>query len=187
MGKLSDILGNGSGDKLRAAWSDTQAADEFEPLPAGTYVARVVSGELFTSRTNGTPGYKLAFKVLEGEHAGRQVWLDVWLTEAALPMAKRDLAKLGVVRLEQLEAPLPRGIRCSVRVALRTADDGTKFNVVRSFEVVGIDPPDVDPFAPAASSGSTTTTPLVNLDAEPTTSNVEGTETPPAGPERIPF
>ena len=55
-----------------------------------------------TSKTKGTPGYKLAFRVLEGDHQGRQFWHDVWLTPAALPMAKRDLAKLGVTALEQL-------------------------------------------------------------------------------------
>lgn len=192
MGRLSDILGNGSGDKLRAAWGDTKAAGDFEPLPNGTYVARIVAGELGMSRTNSTPGYKLTFKVLEGEHAGRQFWHDVWLTEAALPMAKRDLAKLGVSTLEQLEAPLPKGIRCAVKLALRSGDDGTTFNRVRSFEVVGIDPPDVDTFAPSvavASSGSMDAGPGTNPDAEPPgTTQGEGTDPPPAdGTEPIPF
>ncbi|MGB1885124.1 MAG: hypothetical protein ACPHUF_14565, partial [Gammaproteobacteria bacterium] len=40
--------------------------------------------------------FKLTFRVLEGEHEGRQFWHDVWLTAAALPMAKHDLAKLGI-------------------------------------------------------------------------------------------
>ena len=64
-------------------------------------------------------------------------------------MAKRDLAKLGVTALEQLERPLPPGIRCRVKLTLRNDDDGSEYNRVKTFEVVGIDPPEVDPFAPA--------------------------------------
>jgi hypothetical protein len=148
MGKLSDILRNGSGDSLRRAWETTEAAGDFASLPAGHYVARITAGELFTAKTNGTAGYKLAFRVLEGDYVGRKCWYDIWLTEAALPMAKRDLAKLGVTDLEQLERPLPKGIRAKAHVTLRKADDGTEFNRVKSFEVIGIDPPDNDTFAP---------------------------------------
>jgi len=145
---LSDILHEGDRRSLARAWGETQAAEDFAPLPTGEYVARIVGGELFTSKTKGTAGYKLAFRVLEGDHQGRQFWHDVWLTPAALPMAKRDLAKLGVTTLEQLEQPLPSGIRCKVKVVLRRDDDGAEYNRVKHFEVVGIDPPEVDAFAP---------------------------------------
>ncbi len=148
---LSDILREGDRQNLSRAWGETQAAEDFAPLPPGEYIARIVGGELATSRTKGTPSYKLTFKVLEGEHQGRQFWHDVYITPAALPMAKRDLAKLGVTALEQLERPLPPGIRCKVKLALRRDDDGTEYNRVRTFEVIGIDPPDVDPFAPVNS------------------------------------
>ena len=148
MGKLSDILNNGDGEQLRQAWNSTEAAEEFAPLPSGEYVARIIAGELITSRTNATPGYKLTFKVLEGEHAGRQFWHDIWLTPAALPMAKRDLGKLGVTSLDQVEQPLPPGIRCSVKLVLRRDDDGSEYNRVRRFDVLGIDEPESDAFAP---------------------------------------
>jgi hypothetical protein len=149
--RLSDILANGGdADDMKRLWESTEAAGELAPLPAGEYVAHVVGGELSASRTNATPGYKLTFKVCEEPFEGRQFWHDCWLTPAALPQSKRDLGKLGVVSLEQLEQPLPRGIRCKVKLALRRDDDGTERNRVRSFEVVGIDPPDDDPFAPGA-------------------------------------
>ncbi len=146
--RLSDIL-NGGAERLRDTWEHTQAAADFAPLPAGTYTARVVSGELFTAKS-GTPGYKLAFRVLEGEHAGRQFWHDLWLTAAALPMTKRDLGKLGVTSVEQLETPLPAGIRCNVKLTLRRDDDGTEYNRVRAFDVTGIDSADDTDFAPNA-------------------------------------
>jgi len=155
MGKLSDILADGRGDELRRKWNDTEAAEDYAPLPNGEYVARIIAGELFIGKTNGTPGYKLAFKVLEGDHASRQFWHDIWLTPAALPMAKRDLGKLGITALEQLERPIPPGIRCSVKLALRRDDDGSEYNRVCRFDVLGIDEPERDAFAPADESEST--------------------------------
>jgi hypothetical protein len=169
--RLTDIL-NGGADALRRQWSDTTAADDFKPLPSGQYVARIVSGELFTSRSNHTPGYKLTFRVLEGEHAGRQFWHDLWLTPAALPMTKRDLAKLGVAAVEQLEQPLPHGIRCKVKLALRRDDDGTENNRVRSYEVLGVDSIDDDDFAPTG----TPTEPRPIQPATAATAELEGVE-----------
>ena len=151
MGKLSDILSAGNGGNINELWNSTTAADDFGPLPGGSYICRLTSGELRTART-GTPEYVLTFKVLDGDHKGRQVWHSLYLTPAALPMAKRDLAKLGVASLEQLEQPIPQGIRCKVRVVLRRDDDETERNRVRSFEVLGVDPPEVHPFAPADST-----------------------------------
>src|SRR5690242_20744099 len=94
--KLSDILGAaGNGGNFDSLWHRTAAADDFGPLPAGEYTFRILSGELFTSK-RGTPGYKLALEVSEGGHEGGRAWHDLWLTPAALPMTKRDLAKIGV-------------------------------------------------------------------------------------------
>jgi hypothetical protein len=128
-------------------WEQTDAAPEMSPLPKGEYTAAVESGALFNAKS-GTAGYKLAFLVTEpAEYKGRKLWHDVWLTPAALPMAKRDLAKLGVTQPDQLERPIPEGIIVRLRVALRTGDDGREFNVVTRFDVVSIDPPD-EPFSP---------------------------------------
>ena len=146
--RLTDILHGGERDAIASAWQTTEAAEEFAPLPAGEYIAHVTSGELFTSKSNHTPGYKLTFKVIEGEHEGRHFWTDCWLTEAAIAMSKRDLGKLGVTSIDQLEQPLPQGIRVKAKLALRRDEDGTEYNRVRSFEVLGIDEPERDAFAP---------------------------------------
>jgi hypothetical protein len=146
--KLADILQlDGGRDTLKQVWDQTEAASDFTPLPAGDYTCRVQSGEPFNAPKKGTPGYKLTFEVTEGEHAGRRVWHDLWLTGPALPMTKRDLAKLGVTRLEQLDQPLPVGILVRVKLALRRDDDGNEHNKVRSFESIGIEPGDT--YAPA--------------------------------------
>jgi hypothetical protein len=146
---LSDILLNGERESLSRAWGETKAAEDYgTPLPASDYTCHLVSADLFNAQTKGTPGVKLAFKVIDGEHVGRRVWHDCWLTPAALAQSKRDLLKLGIDRLERLEQPLPQGIRCVVRVTLRKDDDGNPFNRVKTFTVVGIDEPEKDAFAP---------------------------------------
>ncbi len=141
--KLSDILSlNSDRERLQSAWRETKAAAEFAPLPPGEYPFRILSGELFTSKSRGTPGYKLALEVTEGEFEGRRAWVDLWLTPAALPMSKRDLAKIGVTDLEQLEQPLPAGILLKGKLALRRDDDGNESNRLVRFECIGIEPGD---------------------------------------------
>lgn len=145
---LSDILRGNGRESMEKAWGETTAADEMGTLPAGEYVAHIIGGELTTSRRNETPAYHMSFKVIEGEFAGRRFWNDLWLTPAALPMTKRDLAKIGVTSLEQLEKPLPRGIRVKAKLSLRRDDDGNERNRLVTFSVVGVDVPEVDDFAP---------------------------------------
>lgn len=148
--RLTDILANGQCGNLRDAWNQTEAAADFAPLPAGAYECHVHSVELFNART-GTPGVKIRFDVREGEHAGRALFHDCWLTPAALPQTKCDCLKLGLDSLDKLEsAAVPPGrIRCKVRIALRRDDDGTERNRVTRFDVLRVDEPERDPFAPA--------------------------------------
>lgn len=150
MGKLSDILNTGNGRNIDELWNTTTAANDFAPLPRGTYICRLNSGKLRQART-GTPEYVLTFKVLDGEQKGRQVWHSLYLTPAALPMTKWHLAKIGVTAPAQLEHPVPKWLRCKVQVVLRRDDDGSERNRVRTFEALGIDVPEVDPFAPEPS------------------------------------
>ncbi len=168
--KLSDILA-GSTDSLRRQWDSTKAADDFRPLPTGTYTAHVQAVELFNART-GTAGIKVTFKVAEGEHVGRLVWHDLWLTPAALPQTKRDCLKLGLDSIDKLESASiePGRIRCRVRVALRRDDDGTEHNKVRGFDVLGVDdPPSVDdPDFPPDTPAETVEDDAVPVDAAAT-------------------
>lgn len=133
--RLRDIVRGNAADFNRT-WNETEASSGFDPLPPGVYRALITDGRLFTSKTNATPGFKITFEVIDPPHAGRKVWHDVWLSSKALSMAKAELAKLGVVRADQLEQPLPTGLIADVQVVVRTADDGTTFNRVRSFKVV---------------------------------------------------
>lgn len=145
---LSEILAAGGVIQLRRHWDEAKPADDYgKPLPRGEYLARIVMGELFNSRVNHTPGYKITFEIAEGEYAGRRIWHDIWLSEAALPRAKRDLGKLGITAIDQLEQSFPAVIRCRVKLALQKDDDGSERNRVVNFEVLGFDTPELDPFA----------------------------------------
>lgn len=141
------LSGGFGDDDFGNLWDATEAADDRGPIPAGTYEARILSGERFEARS-GTPGYKLAFEIRDGEFQGRRVWLDLWLSKAALPYTKAALAKIGVTRPEQLSEPIPPGIIARVRVALRKSDDGAEFNTVKAFDVLRVEQPEPDPFAP---------------------------------------
>ncbi len=146
---LSEILAGKTGpQQLQDLWEQTISAPEYTLLPRGDYTAIIVAGELFNSKTNDTPGYRLTFEVLEGEYVGRRLFHDLWLTKPAMAMTKRDLEKLGVTSLDQLNKPLPPGIRCNLHVVVRKDDDGNERNRVIGFQVVGYDPPEPDPFAP---------------------------------------
>ena len=150
---LVDVLHGTSRDELARQFDEAEAAGDMVTLPRGDYRCRVTDGELVTSK-GGTPGYTLTFTVSDGDNKGRKLWHTAWLTQAALPMTKRDLAKLGVVSLDMLERPLPAGIVCDVRVVVRADDDGVERNRVVSFAVVEVlaDPTADDDFASPLSS-----------------------------------
>jgi hypothetical protein len=145
---LVDVLNGTARAELARQFDEAEAAGDMLPLPRGEYRCRVTDGELVTSKS-GTPGYTLTFTVDDGEHKGRRLWHSAWLTPAALPMTKRDLAKLGVTSLDMLDRPLPAGIVCDVKVVLRVDDDGVERNRVVSFNVVEVlaDPTGDDDFA----------------------------------------
>jgi hypothetical protein len=76
--RLSDILANGSGQNIRDLWETTQSAGEMGPAPPGEYICHIVAGELETSRSNATPGYKLTFRVVEGDLVNREAYLSAF-------------------------------------------------------------------------------------------------------------
>ena len=148
--KLTDILRAGKSTWLEQTdWSKGERAVDFgKPVPTGLYAARIISGELSEART-GTPSFKLTFEISEeGPHKGRKVWHDIWLTDAAKKQALRDFDKLGIKNLKQLEGGLPAILKAKIRVIVHQNDKGIEYNVIRSFEVIGIEPVEPDPFAP---------------------------------------
>lgn len=128
-------------DDLAAAFDSAETAAELEPIPAGRYVARLTEGDFITSG-RGTKGYQLAFEMLEGEHEGRKAWATYWLSPRALPYSKKELARVGITRYEQMSTP-PVGKQFKVRIALREGQDGRLHNEVKDVETLADAPPTV--------------------------------------------
>lgn len=144
VGPLADAL-----DQFDAA----TAADEFGPLPRGSYVCLAVRGQVTAAQT-GTAGYGVEFKVIEGEHANRRLWRTWYFTPAAMTYTKRDLAKFGLDSKAKLLQPFPADrLVFKVTVTTRTGDDGTERNELTRLELLRVQEPEADPFAPAAEGG----------------------------------
>lgn len=87
--------------------------------------------------------------MIEDEYIGRRLWWDKYFTTAALPYTKRDLAKLGIDSKAKLLAPFPANrFVCKLTVALRKDDDGTERNEIKNLELLRVQEPAVEPFAP---------------------------------------
>lgn len=129
---IREVSGKAQSQSWADAWNTTEAAGLYAPLPTGKYTARAICGELGNNR-KGTPRYRVDFEITEGEHVGRRLAHEFYLTPAALPLSKRDLGILGIERPEQMGQPL-RPVRVVLRVALRADDDGTEYNLVRGIE-----------------------------------------------------
>lgn len=181
--RLSDILTNGSGED---DWQNVEAAKDFEPLPAGKYICHIVQSKLETVGKNATPSYTLTFKVIEGDYLGRKIWHNIWLTEGAKPKAKRDLQKLGFTSFAQCELPIPKFIRCECKLVVHRDDNGNERNKLKTFDVIGIDKPEDDPFAPGAVASSPTE-PAPTLPAEAATLPLQTQATEGSNQNAIPF
>lgn len=179
-GKFSGIVNGGGGnfDNIFDGWDEVQSADDFgTPIPAGRYVCIWRKAEMTTSK-KGTPSYKLTLEVETGDHAGRKVWFDIWLTAASRNIAKRDLEKLGITNpREQLKQPIPKWLRLQVQVGLQADDSGIERNSVLAFKVLEKITPEADPFAP----DDATTTPAGSV--EPIGSKLETPDADPFAPE----
>ena len=179
-GKFSGIVNGGGGnfDNIFDGWDEVQSADDFgTPIPAGKYVCIWRKGELTASK-KGTPSYKLTLEVESGDHAGRKIWFDIWLTVASRTIAKRDLEKLGITKpKEQLKQPIPKWLRLQVTVGLQADDSGIERNSVLFFKVLERIQPEADPFAP----DDATTTPAGSV--LPIGNKVETPEADPFAPE----
>lgn len=147
MNDIRNIL-NGQGgddsdwlDRLDEEFQRTEAAsDGGVVLPAGTYVMRAV-GRLKQSRIKQTNFFELELTVADGGRAGRKIWHAIWLTPDALPLARRDLDKLGIKSLKELRGTLPSWLlEASVRV--RVDDNGEQRNHIRRFKLLEVLPAD---------------------------------------------
>ena len=132
---LMDII-RGDIQQLTPIWNDTQAADDYKPVPAGSYRCRIVEGKTILSKKR-TPGYRLTFEIVEGEHKGNRLFNVIWLTPNAIHLAKRDLPKVGINSPEEvMDKVFLKEVHADVVVGRLKGDDGLPYNRVRQFDPV---------------------------------------------------
>ena len=144
------VGGNSNGDDFGDAFEafDNAPSEPTEPIPPGKYEVDVLRSELKRAKT-GTPLYRLSLSVHDGEHAGRKLWRDYFLTENAVAISRRELARLGIESSAQMRQPLPVGLIALAVVGIEQDDrTGERRNTVVSVTKLRIDPPAADPFAP---------------------------------------
>ncbi len=150
---LTSILAGGAGgnnNDIFDQFDTIEAADDFGPLPRGVYTAVAVGGQKGKAQT-GTECYTIEFRVIEGEYASRRLWLSKYFTEAALPHTKRELSKFGIDSKAKLNRPFPADrFVCRLTVVLRKDDAGIERNEIRNVEVIRVQEPQADPYAPTA-------------------------------------
>lgn len=116
---------------LAADFDNAESAERLAPLPAGEYQARAVDARLDESR-RGTPFFGMRLEIVAGEHTGRRLVMKWYLSGAAMPYSKRDLAALGITSFAMLrQGCVPRGL-VRLRVALRAGDNGGQYNEVKA-------------------------------------------------------
>ena len=86
---------------------------------------------------------------MEGDHQGRQFWHDVLADAGRSADGKAGPCQARGDGAGTTGTAVAAGNPLQGEAVLRRDDDGTEYNRVQTFEVVGIDPPEVDAFAPA--------------------------------------
>jgi hypothetical protein len=119
-------------DEVFKAFQETEA-QATGPVPAGTYNVVAVEGKFARSHRKGTPSYKLKLEIADGDHKGRLLWLDYYLTPAARAASKGALAAFGVINPSK---PLANRYACVARVRVRQDDDGLERNEITQLKVI---------------------------------------------------
>ncbi len=129
---------------------------DFDPIPAGKYLAAIISSEMKPTKT-GTGSYlELTFQVLDGEYKNRLLW--TWLNldnpnRTAVQIARAELSAIcravGVLSpndsTELHNLPLVVNVKCKKR-----GDTGDLVNEIKGFSAKASPAPN----AVAATAGS---------------------------------
>ena len=121
-----------------AATKVAPAAD-FEPLPAGKYLAVITDSEMKPTKSGNGHYLELTFQVIDGQYKGRLLWSRLNLdnpSEQAVQIAQGELSAIcrsvGVMRpkdsIELHNLPLLVTVKCKKR-----QDNGDIVNEIRGY------------------------------------------------------
>lgn len=80
---------------MRVNWNGVDEAQDYGPVPAGTYLCRVAEAKAATTRYDDDM-WKLTLEIAEGRYKGKQIWDNVVFSQGAMPRAKLICRCLGL-------------------------------------------------------------------------------------------
>ncbi len=113
-------------------------APSYEEVPDGKYQVRIDSVRLDQSQ-KGDPMIKWDLIVLSGSQAGRHIFKNSVITQAALPFVKGDLKTLGMelAKFSQLANRLEQLLDVTLEVTKRTKGEFTNVYFNRRLQIAG--------------------------------------------------
>ena len=126
--------------------NNVDPADDFEPIPAGKYLAVITGSEMKPTKSGNGRYLELTFQVLDGGHKGRLLWSRLNLenpSEQAVQIAQGELSAIcravGVMQpkdsAELHNLPLLVSVKCKKR-----DDNGDMVNEIRGYAKKGAAP-----------------------------------------------
>lgn len=89
---------------------NAQPQEDFAPIPSGEYLAIIIESDMKPTRNNDGQYLELAYRIVDGEYAGRQVWTRLNLDNKnaqTVAIANQQLAAIrvacGLQRVDQSE------------------------------------------------------------------------------------
>lgn len=161
LSRLFNTSGNDGADDLDALFTMPAA----EVLPAGVYAVELTRGGLGKSKS-GKDRYELRARVGDGEHVGRTLFDDFYLTPSAWWKSGPLLKKLGITSPEQCRRDLPTGLLARVRLTIEE-HDGTRRNKIADITLIGRKPDDDTGAAPVVATPTPSTPSPVAAAADP--------------------
>jgi hypothetical protein len=102
----------------------------YEPLPPGEYIAQAIEATIAPPKSGNGLGLTLVWKVLEGEHEGRQIWENISFLHPKAgaqwhgqKMLNAIIAATGAPTPLQSAEPL-LFVPCRIGIAIETDKDG---------------------------------------------------------------
>ena len=92
--------------KQQGGFKDRLVADQFEPVPAGKYLAAIVESEMKPTKSGNGHFLELTFEVGEGPYKGRKLWARLNLDNPnpqAVQIARGELS--AICRAVSFAAP----------------------------------------------------------------------------------
>ncbi len=127
-----------------------EVTNSFEPIPAGFYIAQIITAELKPTKAGNGTLLQLTWKILDGQYAGRLVFDRINRTNpnpAAEKIGNDQLSMLGFaiksIRLDNENDLLNRP--CRIKVTIKKSDQYGDSNDIKGYEAIA----GANPSAPA--------------------------------------